>query len=104
MARHWHFLSVLFWVGNGLVFVALLFGTGRWRRLVPPSWSIVPDAWAIFVHYATFHMPPEPNGFYRYNALQHLTYFAVVLGGFPKSVTPRSSHSPLRVEVAALAA
>ena len=38
MARHWHFLSVLFWVGNGLVFAALLFGTGQWRRLVPPSW------------------------------------------------------------------
>ena len=28
MARHWHFLSVLFWVGNGLVFVVLLFRTG----------------------------------------------------------------------------
>ena len=27
MARHWHFLSVLFWVGNGLVFVVLLFCT-----------------------------------------------------------------------------
>ena len=25
MARHWHFLSVLFWVGNGVVFVVLLF-------------------------------------------------------------------------------
>ena len=24
MARHWHFLSVLFWAGNGLVFVVLL--------------------------------------------------------------------------------
>ena len=35
---------------------------------------IVPDAWTMFVHYATFHMPPEPNGIYRYNALQHLTY------------------------------
>ena len=53
MARHWHFLSVLFWVGNGLVFVALLFGTGQWKRLVPTSWQIVPDAWAMFVHYAT---------------------------------------------------
>ena len=28
MARHWHFLSVLFWVGNGVVFVVLLFATG----------------------------------------------------------------------------
>src|SRR5689334_3623986 len=24
MARHWHFFSVLFWVGNGLIFVILL--------------------------------------------------------------------------------
>jgi len=63
MARHWHFLSVLFWVGNGLVFVVLLFATRQWQRLVPTSWHILPDAWAVFVHYATFHLPPEPNGF-----------------------------------------
>ena len=31
-----------------------------------------------FVHYATFHMPPEPDGFYQYNALQQLAYFGVV--------------------------
>ena len=68
MARHWHFLSVLFWVGNGLLFVILLFDTGQWRRLVPMSWQIVPEAWAVFVHYATFHLPPEPNGFFHYNA------------------------------------
>ena len=37
MARHWHFLSVLFWVGNGVAFVALLFGTGQWRRLDRPA-------------------------------------------------------------------
>ena len=78
MARHWHFLSVLFWVGNGVVFVVLLFATDQWKRLVPNSWQIVPDAWAVFVHYATFHLPPEPNGFYHYNALQQLAYFGVV--------------------------
>ena len=78
MARHWHFLSVLFWVGNGLVFVVLLFCTQQWKRLVPTSWRIVPDAWAVFAHYATFHLPPEPNGFYHYNALQQLAYFGVV--------------------------
>ena len=61
MARHWHFLSVLFWVANGFVYVVLLFGTGQWRRLVPTSWQVVPDAWAYFVHYVTFHLPPEPD-------------------------------------------
>ena len=58
--------------------MVLLFATDQWKRLVPNSWQIVPDAWAVFVHYATFHLPPEPNGFYHYNALQQLAYFGVV--------------------------
>ena len=94
MARHWHFLSVLFWVGNGLVFVVLLFGTGQWRRLVPTSWQIVPDAWAVFVHYATLHLPPEPNGFYHYNALQQLAYFGVVFVLAPLAILTGPSMSP----------
>jgi hypothetical protein len=65
MARHWHFLSALGWMANGLIFVAWLFGTGQWQRLAPTSWQIVPDAWAIFVHYATFHLPPEPEWILR---------------------------------------
>ena len=36
MARAWHFLSVLFWVGNGLLFVVLLFATGQWRSSSRP--------------------------------------------------------------------
>jgi methionine sulfoxide reductase catalytic subunit len=44
MSRHWHFLSVLFWVGNGAVYLGLLFATGQWRRLVPTSWQILPEA------------------------------------------------------------
>jgi methionine sulfoxide reductase catalytic subunit len=94
MARHWHFLSVLFWVGNGLVYVALLFGTGQWRRLVPTSWQIVPDAWAYFVHYATFHHPPEPDTFHHYNPLQQLAYFAVVFVLAPLAILTGPSMSP----------
>src|SRR6266511_2084276 len=94
MARHWHFLSVLFWVGNGLVFVVLLFSMGQWQRLVPMSWQIVPDAWAVFVHYATFHLPPEPNGFYSYNALQQLAYFGVVFVLAPLAILTGPSMSP----------
>lgn len=94
MARHWHFLSVLFWVGNGVAFVVLLFGTGQWKRLVPTSWRIVPDAWAVFVHYATLHIPAEPNGFYHYNALQQLSYFAVVFVLAPLAILSGPSMSP----------
>ena len=94
MARHWHFLSVLFWVGNGVVFVVLLFGTGQWKRLVPNTWRVLPDAWAVFVHYATFHMPPEPDGFYRYNGLQQLAYFTAVFVLAPLAIVTGPSMSP----------
>jgi thiosulfate reductase cytochrome b subunit len=94
MARHWHFLSVLFWVGNGLVFVTLLFATGQWGRLVPNSWQIVPDAWAVFVHYVTLHLPPEPNSLYHYNTLQQLAYFGVVFVLAPLAILTGPSMSP----------
>jgi methionine sulfoxide reductase catalytic subunit len=94
MARHWHFLSVLFWVGNGLIFVVLLFCTSQWKRLVPTSWQIAPDAWAVFVHYATFHIPPEPDGFYSYNALQQLSYFGVVFVLAPAAMATGLAMSP----------
>lgn len=94
MARHWHFLSVLIWVGNGLAFVVLLFSTGHWRRLIPTSWRIVPDAWAVFAHYATFHLPPEPNGFYVTNPLQQLAYFGVVFILAPLAILTGPSMSP----------
>jgi DMSO/TMAO reductase YedYZ molybdopterin-dependent catalytic subunit/thiosulfate reductase cytochrome b subunit len=94
MARHWHFLSVLFWVGNGAVFVALLLLTDQWQRLVPTSWQIFPDAWAVFVHYATLHLPPEPDTFYRYNALQQLSYFGVVFVLAPLAMISGPAMSP----------
>jgi methionine sulfoxide reductase catalytic subunit len=94
MARHWHFLSVLAWVAAGLIFVVLLFCTGQWKRLVPTSWQVVPDACAVFVHYATFHLPLEPDGFYRYNALQQLAYFGVVFILAPLAMVTGPSMSP----------
>ncbi|MGZ3709015.1 MAG: molybdopterin-dependent oxidoreductase [Bdellovibrionota bacterium] len=78
MARHWHFLSVFFWILNGLVFVALLFSTDYWKRLLPHDLQLFKEAWGVFVHYATLHLPAEPNGFYRFNALQQLAYFGAV--------------------------
>ncbi len=94
MARHWHFLCVLFWVLNGLIFVILLFATGQWWRILPSDWHIFPEAWSVFVHYATFHMPPEPDGYYRYNSLQHLAYGGVVFVLAPLSILTGLAMSP----------
>ena len=78
VARAWHFITVYGYVLDGILFVALLFITPQWRRLVPTSFSTLTQSWAMFAHYATFHFPPEPDGFYGYNALQQLTYFTMV--------------------------
>src|ERR1700684_671617 len=37
IARSWHFLTVPFFVLNGVVFIILLFCTHQWQRLVPLS-------------------------------------------------------------------
>jgi len=97
LARHWHFVSALFWVLNGVIYVSLLFATHRWRRIVPVSWHIFPDAWAVFVHYVTFHLPPEPDAFFRYNALQQLSYFAVIFILAPLSILTGPAMSPALV-------
>ncbi len=94
MARHWHFISVLFWIGNGILYIALLATTGEWSRLIPLSWQSVPEAWSVFVHYATGHLPQEPSGFGQYNALQQLSYAAVVFVLAPLALITGPSMSP----------
>jgi sulfoxide reductase catalytic subunit YedY len=94
LARVWHFFSVPIFVVNGLLFIVLGLWSGHFKRLIPGSWQIVPDAWKVFVHYATFHLPPEPNGFYRFNPLQQITYFTLVFGMAPFSILSGLAMSP----------
>jgi methionine sulfoxide reductase catalytic subunit len=94
LARCWHFITVPFFLLNGAVFIALLFFTNQWKRLVPVSWKIIPDSWSVFVHYATFNMPVEPNGFYHYNALQQIAYFAVIFILAPVAMLSGMAMSP----------
>ena len=64
---------------------------------MPDSWTVLPTAWSTFVHYANFHFPPEPHGFYAYNALQQLAYFFVVFVFAPISILAGASMSPAMV-------
>jgi thiosulfate reductase cytochrome b subunit len=97
MARSWHFLNVFGFVLTGVVFVIGLCTTDQWLRLVPTSPRIFVEAWATFVHYATFTFPPEPNGFYGYNALQQLAYFATVFVMAPLAILTGLAMSPALV-------
>lgn len=62
------------WLVNGLVFVVLLFVTGRWARIVPTNWDIIPNAISAAVQYLSLDWPIE-GGWTSYNALQLIAYF-----------------------------
>lgn len=94
IARSWHFLNVYGFIITGVFFVIMLFDTEQWRRLVPQSTLVLLQAWNTWVHYATLHLPPEPNGFYGYNALQQIAYFAVVFVFGPLAILSGIAMSP----------
>jgi methionine sulfoxide reductase catalytic subunit len=97
IARVWHFINVHGFIITGIFFIAMLFNTEQWKRLVPTSPTVLLQAWNTWVHYATFHLPQEPNGFYGYNALQQIAYFVVVFVFGPLAVLTGIAMSPAMV-------
>ena len=93
LGRLWHFFTILFWVLNGVIYVVLLFATGEWSRLIPTSWSIIPDAWHTLLTYLSFHIPPASD-FHPYDPLQQLAYAAVVFLLGPFMILTGAAMSP----------
>jgi DMSO/TMAO reductase YedYZ molybdopterin-dependent catalytic subunit len=91
LGRHWHFASVNGWIATGLAYVGLLFGTGQWRRLLPVSRSVFPEAWRVLVQYAHLRFPAQHG---THNALQMLTYAGVVFLLAPLSIATGAAMSP----------
>ncbi len=93
LGRHWHFMTVQFWVLTGAVYVALVFATGYWRYLVPTSWSLFPDSVRAVGTYLQFKitdpLPGEP-----FNAAQKLSYFVVVFLLAPVQILTGAAMSP----------
>lgn len=82
----WFHLTLdILWVVNGIVFIILLFVTGHWMRIVPTSWDVFPNALSAGLQYLTLDWPTE-NGWVHYNALQLLSYFAVVFIAAPLAI------------------
>ena len=82
LARWWHFSFDLLWLVNGLVFYVLLFSTGQWRRIVPRSWEVFPNALSTAVQYASIDFPSN-EGFTNYNGMQIIAYFTTVFVAAP---------------------
>lgn len=90
LGRLWHFFTVTAWILTGLAYVALLFGTGEWRRLIPTSWEIFPQAWHAMLGYLSLHIVESPG----YNGLQQLIYAFVVFVLAPLSISTGAAMSP----------
>lgn len=97
LARYWHFFNVLLWITCGVIYVILLFSTDQWMRLVPRSWTIIPDAWYAALTYLHLKLPTPcttENPLAPYNALQQLTYFVLIFFLVPFQITMGVLQSP----------
>ena len=82
LARWWHFSFDLLWLINGVVFMVLLFSTDQWKRLIPRSMDVFPNALSTALQYLSLQLP-QNAGFSSYNALQLLAYFITVFIAAP---------------------
>ncbi|WP_258133484.1 cytochrome b/b6 domain-containing protein [Arthrobacter sp. MYb224] len=80
-----HQLLDVAWVVNGLLFVAALFITGFWMRIVPTSWDVFPNLASAGLQYLSLDWPEE-NGWIHYNALQVMAYFITVFVAAPLAI------------------
>lgn len=93
LARWWHLGVDTLWLLNGIVFYVLLFATGEWRRVVPTSWSVFPNAVSVGIQYLSLSWPAETTGG-SYNSLQLLAYFITIFIAAPLAFITGLGMSP----------
>jgi DMSO/TMAO reductase YedYZ molybdopterin-dependent catalytic subunit/thiosulfate reductase cytochrome b subunit len=93
LARWWHLGVDVLWLVNGLVFYALLFASGEWRRIVPTSWQVFPDAASVLLQYLSLRWPAD-DSWVAYNGLQLLAYFITVFVAAPLALVTGLGMSP----------
>jgi thiosulfate reductase cytochrome b subunit len=93
LARWWHLGVDTLWLANGLIFYVLLFATGEWRRIVPTSWQVFPDAASVLLQYLSLNWPPN-DSWVAYNGLQLIAYFVTVFIAAPLALVTGLGMSP----------
>lgn len=93
LARWWHLTMDAGWLVNGVIFYVLLFTTGQWRKIVPTSWDVFPNAVSTLLQYASLDFPAN-NGWVAYNGLQLLAYFVTVFVAAPLAMITGLGMSP----------
>ncbi len=93
LARWWHLGVDTLWLANGLAFYILLFATGEWRRIVPITWQVFPDAASVLLQYLSLNWPADAS-WVAYNGLQMLAYFITVFIAAPLALVTGLGMSP----------
>lgn len=92
-ARRWHFLFAWAFVVNGAIYLAYGLGSGQLRRRVIPDGDQMRDLGGSVREHLTLRFPKGEEA-RRYNALQKLTYLAVIAGLLPVMVLAGLAMSP----------
>ncbi|MEO5921114.1 MAG: hypothetical protein ABIQ01_08220 [Pseudolysinimonas sp.] len=90
----WHLVVDTLWALNGVVYLVLLIASGQWKRLVPASWDIVPNAISAGLQYVSLDWP-QHHGWTHYNALQLVLYGFTVFVAGPLAVIVGLRLSPI---------
>jgi sulfoxide reductase catalytic subunit YedY len=93
LARWWHFSVNLLWTLNGVAIYIFLFSTDQWRRIVPTTWDVFPNAISTALQYASLNFPVD-HSWTQYNSLQQLAYFITVFVAAPTSIVTGFMQSP----------
>ncbi|USU05609.1 cytochrome b/b6 domain-containing protein [Sphingomonadaceae bacterium OTU29LAMAA1] len=93
--RRWHFFFAWLFVANGLVYLGTALALGHFRRDLLPSRSEVRPRhlWHEMLDHARLRFP-KGEAARRYNALQKLTYLAVIVGLLPTMLLTGLTMSP----------
>jgi DMSO/TMAO reductase YedYZ molybdopterin-dependent catalytic subunit/thiosulfate reductase cytochrome b subunit len=91
LGRFWHFVAVIGWLATGAIYLVVLATSDQWQRLVPTEWIVLPQAWDAAMAYLRLDVPAAGH---PYNALQQLTYFALIFGLAPLQIFTGLAMSP----------
>ncbi|OBA65844.1 oxidoreductase [Nocardia sp. 852002-20019_SCH5090214] len=93
LARWWHLGIDTLWLLNGAVFYIFLFTSGQWRKVVPTSWDVFPNALSVLIQYLSLRWPSE-TGWVAYNGLQQIAYFLTIFVAAPAALITGLGMSP----------
>jgi thiosulfate reductase cytochrome b subunit len=93
LARWWHLGTDTLWLCTGVTFYVLLFATSQWRRVVPTTWTVFPNAASVLIQYLSLDWPTE-HGWTAYNGLQLLAYFVTIFVAAPLALITGLGMSP----------